>query len=222
MSHFKNILNNSADIVDFILFPLLTIVTFLVLSLSDISYISLLEFVPVLMTLFAMAMLKRENPWGHIVFFVAQIIFIIYFLQINLPGQVIYCAIWAALNVVGFYSWFCPTKKEKTTVAPLFLRPIWLVAIVVGFAIVPLYSRNGGLIAMLDYSTLYFGIAGQIVLTRKKVDGWILWVIANGVSVGLFWISGSYILLLRAILYLFINIEAFIGWRHEVKKAVIV
>jgi len=203
--------------LDAILFTAVMTAAFLFLRLGGIAHVSILEFIPVVLSLIGMSMLKRENPWGQIVFFVSQVVFVVLFFRINLWGQLWYCAIWAVLNLVGFYFWIRPGRKTHRPITPSFLHPALWIPIMAGLAAMAWANRGGGMVAMLDWATLYLGIAGQVVLTKKKIDGWIMWQAVNFLSVVLFWTTGAYLLFLRSILYSFIHVAAFVAWKREIK-----
>jgi len=210
-----NTASRRTNIVEFILFPALMMVAFLFLRASGISEIPWMEFIPVMLTLIAMPMLKLKNPWGQILSFVGQVLFAFYFLALNLMGQVIFGVIWAALNLVGFYRWSRPGGNKKSGLVPTFLWPAWLAAILMGGLVVAWITSTGGVINVLDYAILYFGLTGQLILIKKKVDGWTLWIITTIAAIVLCWMMGLYLLLLRSFMYLFIYITAFIKWRRE-------
>jgi len=226
-----SLFNNRANIVEFVLFPAIITAAFLFLKSTGTAGVPWMEFTLVMLTLIAMPMLKRENPWGQIVSFVAQILFVYYFLGLDLIGQAIFGAVWAVLNLIGFYNWLrsadnkkkkpasARLRRDKPALVPSFLQPIWLVAILAGAAMVVWVSSAGGIINVLDYSILYFGIAGQVVLTKKKTDGWTLWIVTSVAGIILFWKTGLYLLLLRSIAYLFIYITAFVKWSKKNGKS---
>lgn len=62
-------------------------------------------------------------------------------------------------------------------------------------------------------------VVAQILMTRKFVDNWVLWVIVNIVSIGLYTAQGVYVLALEYLFVLFIAIGGVKSWSNAVKDS---
>lgn len=208
-------MNDHSDFIDFFLFPAAITACFFALNLTGVATVPAFEFIPIMLSLIGTMMLKRENAWGQIVLFASQIFFLFYFIQLDLPGQFIFSAIWAVFNLIGFYFWRRP--KTERIVAPSFMHPHWAMLIFAGFAVIVFCKWRSGIVGILDFTVLYLGLVGQIVLIKKKVDGWLIWSIVSIGGIVLFWLSASYLMVLRSAMYLMINAAAFIQWRRAAR-----
>jgi len=207
--------SKTSAFMDSFVFPVLITGCFFALNLTGVARASVWEFLPVMTGLIGTTMLKREDPLGHLVMFVSQILFLFYFLQLGLMGQFIFAAIWGILSLIGFYFWTRP-KKKGPVIKPSFLNPSWLGLIGMGLGAIMYYGweTEGGIVGILDYATLYLGIMGQLIMMRKKVEGWIFWLTINVAAIALFIMSGSYLLVLRSIIYFPIYLTALRRWQR--------
>jgi nicotinamide mononucleotide transporter len=205
--------HRTSTFVDFFVFPTVITACFLALNITGAARVPIFEFIPVMISLAGTLMLKRENAYGNLVIFIGQIFFMFYFIQTNLSGQLIFSALLAALNLIGFYFWTYPSGKTNHIITPTTLRPIHKGLICAGLGATVHFSLAGGIIGILDWTGLYLGIVGQILLTRKKIESWILFSIFSAICVVLFLLSESYLLALISLIYLPINVSAFYRWR---------
>ena len=134
-------------------------------------------------------------------------------------GHFIYTALCGAISMASFYSWTRHGKRTERAIAPSFLRPMWRALIAAGAAAVVCGMWRTGFIGVLDYMVLYLGTMGQIVMVGKKIDGWMFWIITSATQIILFWLSASYLLFLRGIMYFTNNVAAYIRWRNEIAAA---
>lgn len=198
------------------LLPVLFAAVYVALNAFGIADVSLLEFVTVVLSMVSIMLLRREYAIGYAFSFIAQMLFIMYFLRIGLTGQVILGAVVAGIDAISFYSWIRPDKKTKKIIQPSFMNPTRWLIVLAGLAIIIIWRYSSGTISILDYLVLYLGLFGQILLIRKKADGWLLWILFDILSIGLFWLSGSYLLFLRSFIDLYNETRAFIEWTKKI------
>ena len=66
----------------------------------------------------------------------------------------------------------------------------------------------------LDALPTVASIAGQLLLARKRVENWAVWLFVNLVSIGLFAVKGLW---LTVLLYALFAVLSVVGWREWLK-----
>lgn len=123
------------------------------------------------------------------------------------------------------YGWWYWLKGEKGGRPPIRSTPVWLV---LASCLVALAAAAGGAwaldtftdaqMALPDASIFGLSVVAQILLDRKRIENWPVWVVINLVSV---YVYASQGLWLYTGLYVFFFFNAFWGWwewRREMKS----
>ena len=204
---------------DLIAFPGIILLLAVLLHNFNIGHVSYLELSAVFGAVLARALLKREKVSGMLFGVVANVLFIFYFLQIHLMGQLILSAFYLILNATGIYSWLRPNKKTHKLLRPTFLHPIWQAGIVLAVAAAAVFGMTArGTIGALDYFVMATGIIGMILMVRKKTDSWVSFIASDTAGIALFWMSGSYLMFVAVFEYLYSDFTAFFRWRKIFRR----
>jgi nicotinamide mononucleotide transporter len=95
-----------------------------------------------------------------------------------------------------------------------------LTAIIWGFFVIKLSGKFPQYIEkpafpLIDALLTMASIAGQILLTRKKIDNWLIWILVNIASVVLYSVIGIYFTSILYAIFLLIAVKAFYEWKRE-------
>ena len=71
------------------------------------------------------------------------------------------------------------------------------------------YTRD--IMPFRDAFIAAYMVAAQVLQSRKQIENWPFWVVANAVAVGSYWVGGLYY---SALLYAVYLVLAFVGWRE--------
>lgn len=126
---------------------------------------------------------------------------------------------YVAISIYGLRQWTHGKKQEEIlyrTLTPRLLAGV-LLAIAALFALLYniLYRLTDSPIPVGDAFTTAVGIVATWMLARRIIEHWICWIVANGVSVWLYYQRGLYPTLF---LYTCYAILAAIGWYTWKKK----
>ncbi|MCL2537986.1 MAG: nicotinamide riboside transporter PnuC [Alphaproteobacteria bacterium] len=203
---------------DLIFFPTAMIILTAALHFSGIAKLSYLEFGAVMCAITGRMLLKRENPVGLFFGVVASIIFMLYFLQVQLFGQLVLAAVYVILNGASIYSWLRPSADTGKIIRPTFLPRFWQVGIMLTVTIAAVIGATmRGTVGALDYFVMATGIIGMMLLVRKKTDAWVSFTASDIAGLALFWMSGSYLVLATMFVYIYNDIAAFFRW-HKISR----
>ncbi|MBP7507125.1 MAG: nicotinamide mononucleotide transporter [Prolixibacteraceae bacterium] len=73
-------------------------------------------------------------------------------------------------------------------------------------------------VSVADSLIAALSITATWMLARKKIENWLIWIVANGFSVGLYLYQNMYATSILYIIYLASAVWGFIEWRRDYKK----
>ncbi|QGG09023.1 nicotinamide riboside transporter PnuC [Enterobacter cancerogenus] len=173
-------------------------------------------------------------------------LFAILFFQIQLYASLLLQLFFFVANIYGWYAWSRQNSQQEAELQirwlPLPKAIAWLVACVVAIGLMTIYinpvfafltrvavSAMSGLglnvtmpalqpdaFPFWDSCMMVLSIAAMVLMTRKYVENWLLWVIINVISVVIFALQGVYAMSLEYLLLTFIALN---GSRMWIKSA---
>ncbi|MDA8492826.1 nicotinamide riboside transporter PnuC [Kluyvera georgiana] len=175
-------------------------------------------------------------------------LFAIIFFQIQLYASLLLQLFFFAANIYGWYAWSRQTSQNEAELQirwlPLPKALAWLAACVVAIALMILYidpvfsvltqvavnvmQRLGMNVVMptlqpdafpfWDSSMMVLSIAAMVLMTRKYVENWLLWVIINVISVAIFTLQGVYAMALEYLILTFIALNGSRMWMNSARE----
>ena len=134
--------------------------------------------------------------------------------------------IYFAINLYGLYSWRKPkvevdkelkvmwlTVKESLVVVAVIAVTgvLWGMGVKYGARLLPENIQEPQY-PMVDAILTTASVVAQILLTRKKIDNWVSWVLVDVVYIGLFLMVGMYWTAGLYVVYVLIAIRAIREW----------
>jgi nicotinamide mononucleotide transporter len=164
----------------------------------------------------------RVNPLGWPLAIASSALYGVLFLHSRLYGEAALQLVFIALGGWGWWSWLRGTGDagQPLQVRWLGARARWL-ALGLTAAAWPLLGAlldqaTDSDVPYLDALPTVASITAQVLLARKRVDNWPVWVAVNLVSVGLFAVKGLWLTV--ALYALFAGLSV-VGWRAWAAKA---
>ncbi|MCL1902417.1 MAG: nicotinamide riboside transporter PnuC [Alphaproteobacteria bacterium] len=156
---------------------------------------------------------KVSNFFFNIIF---SALTIYWFSQIGLYGQVAMRSVMAVIFIVGIYFWLHPDKNKKL-IRPTHLHPAARIIIYGGILILAaVLCFQFGAVKAMDYTVMTMVIIGAMLLTRKKIDVWILYLIADTISIFLFISTGGFAYLAFLLCAIYNEAKAAREWNMEI------
>ncbi|MDR2854466.1 MAG: nicotinamide riboside transporter PnuC [Prevotellaceae bacterium] len=194
--------------------------------------LSFLEFAAVLTGLAAVYLASLGKVVNFYIGLINNVLYFLLFYQCHLYSMMILQAVYFVISSYGIYAWTKQGENQqliKITELSNNQRiklsvVVVLVSIVWGFCVVKLSGQFPEYIEkpaypMIDALLTIASIAGQILLTRKKIDNWLIWIFVNMASVILYAAIGIYFTAILYVLFLLIAIKAFAEWKRELLKS---
>ncbi len=155
------------------------------------------------------------------------------FYQTHFYSMMLLQLIFAAINIYGIFKWSLPQKEingatTSLKISRLSYRNFAFIIV----ATVLLGCLWGWLLLQLSYRfpiidspsfpyieavILAFEICGQVLLARKKIENWVVWIIDDIIGLTLWWVADIKLYAILYFLYLIIAIDALLKWRKQMK-----
>jgi len=163
------------------------------------SYIEIFGFATGLL---CVAYIISENVWNFPVGILNNIFFIVLFYQAALYADMGLQVVYICLAMIGIYAWMYGGNNKS--VLKVGISSLKEIMIIIGFVIVSTLLLTQYLISIsdsfpfLDALTTCLSLAAQWLLNFKKIENWIIWMIADIIYV---WLYIQKNLNLTAVLY---------------------
>jgi nicotinamide mononucleotide transporter len=147
---------------------------------------------------------------------VACIFFGIFFFDLKLYADVTLQGFFIVTGFIGWYYWLKKTSITKVTPITFARKDtiitMTLAAIVVAIGYGYLLHRfTDASIPFLDALVLTLSVIAQLLLMRRQVQTWPLWLLVNTISVPMYLYKEAYV---TAAMYSLFWINAIVSWRH--------
>ena len=179
-----------------------------------------LEIVAFLLALACVSLSVYEIHWGWPLAFVSSLLYAWLFGASKLYGEGALQLFFAATALWGWWQWLFGRRAgdapaDHLHVARLDARSRWLALaawLAAWLAVAALLFRySDSDVAFADGFATGGSVLGQVLLGRKFIENWLVWVVVNLFSIGLFAYKALW---LTALLYVVFAALAVAGWRR--------
>lgn len=182
-----------------------------------------LELISFVLALINVALNIRQNPWAWLFAIISSGAYGFVFFESRLYGDMALQLLFIAISAWGWYQWLHP-KSGAPALPVTWLTPRgWLgsaVAWLAGFLLISwLLTSTDTDVPHADGFLTAGSLLGQMLLSRKKIENWIVWIVVDILYVGLYVYKD---LTLTAILYAVFVVMATIGllaWKKAAPAA---
>lgn len=179
-----------------------------------------LEWVAAGLGVINVGLLVRRSIWNYPFGLAMVALYFFVFYEAKLYSDMLLQVFFFVVQLYGWWNWV-QAKRETGDVPVGLLSPAvrlsWLAGIVAaslawGFA---MHRFTDAAYPFIDAFVAGASIAAQILLARRKLENWVLWILVDAVAIGLYWsrglqwTSGLYVLLLL------LSVAGFIDWRRK-------
>jgi nicotinamide mononucleotide transporter len=180
---------------------------------------SRLELISFILAVITVALNIRQLHWAWLFSIASSATYAIVFFGARLYGDMGLQAVFIAVSAWGWYQWLYGGARHEGLLVTYSSRITWVAGIVgwfAGFAILALFLDHytDTDVPYIDGFLTAGSLVGQFLLSRKKVENWLVWIVVDILYVGLYVYKG---LMLTAVLYAVFIVLAAIGlvaWRR--------
>lgn len=157
-------------------------------------------------------------------------IFIFLFFQKELYANAGINFVYLVTNVYGWYNWSRPKKDDKqlqitknTSKQNFFFAALALVIYVIVILILRWANKDNteylhSYKPWIDTLNTSLFLCATILMTTKKLENWLFWIIGNVVSIPIFLSQGMYFVSLQYAVFLVLAIMGYIEWKKKAES----
>lgn len=191
--------------------------------------ISYVELIGTLFGLISVYLATKANiltwPTG-----IVNVVFLfILFFQVQLYADMFLQVYFLVVTLYGWYQWKHKPKENSITTSD-FRTKIWLTIIVIigtlmaGFLFdnihiyLSKYFKNEASYPYVDSFVMVLSIIATVLLARKKIETWYLWIIVDAVCVCLFFKKGIVFLGFEYLIFLGLATYGLFNWKKQLSN----
>lgn len=221
--------------------------TLVTIPIGDGYAMSWIEAIGTVFGLLCIWFASQEKTINYLFGLINVTLFAVIFFQIQLYGLLLLQLFFFCANVYGWYAWTRPnaegdllevrwlSQKKMMITGALCICAIALLTVYIdpffyalaNIAVDALNLFGAGLsepalepdaFPFWDSTMTVLSIVAQILMTRKYVENWILWVVINIISVGIYAMQGVYAMSLQYAILMFIAANGTREWARTAKR----
>ncbi|MDQ9170907.1 nicotinamide riboside transporter PnuC [Oxalobacteraceae bacterium R-40] len=174
-----------------------------------------LELVSFLLALITVALNIRQNHWAWLFSIVSSALYAIVFFGARLYGDMSLQFVFVAVSVWGWYQWLHGGVAHQALKVSRLSDSGWGISVIAwlaGFVAIALFLKSftDTDVPYMDGFLTAGSLLGQLLLSRKKLENWYVWIVVDLLYIGLYVYKN---LMLTAVLYAVFVAMAAIGLR---------
>jgi nicotinamide mononucleotide transporter len=188
--------------------------------------ISYVELIGTAFGLISVYFASRANILTWSTGIVNEVFLFILFFQVHLYADMFLQVYFFVVTIYGWYNWNTTTVENK--IAVINLKARWLIAAIIlvgsllsGFLIknihlyLPNYFKIAAAYPFTDSFVMVLSIIATVLLAKKKIENWHLWILVDAVCVILYFKKGVYFLSLEYLIFLGLATYGLYNWKKQ-------
>lgn len=207
----------------------------LLLDIGSIAFsvwgypVSYLELLATSLGLLSVFLASRENIATWPTGILSEIAFFYLFFQVSLYAGMLLQVIFFVITLAGWYGW----HKGKPVGKIQQLNPVvCLIILITAFALTFLFNQliqqlpswfphlisKPAAQSWIDSWVAVTSVIAVILLAKKYIFSWVLWILVDLVSIYLFWNQALYLLAVEYCIFLMMAIYGYLNWRKLIAE----
>jgi nicotinamide mononucleotide transporter len=186
------------------------------------NYIELLGFI---FGLLYIILSIKQNIWCWPVGFITSALYIYVFFVSKFYADMGLQVYYLLVSIYGWYNWMFGARSKKQDdlkISKIKLKPgIYLTIVTIllfGVISFILVNYTDSELPYWDSFTTAAGFVATWMLAKKIIEHWIIWVIVDFVSLGLYIYKGLYPTVILFTVYTILAILGYLEWKKELKR----
>jgi nicotinamide mononucleotide transporter len=182
--------------------------------------VSTLELVAAVVGALSVYLSVRQNIWSWPTGIVNVVLYAVVFHGAKLYADMGLQVIYAVISVYGWYEWKYGgenrTELRVSRTGPRLAVVLAVVAITGSAALgLILRSRTDASLPFLDATLSTTSLVAQWMMTRKKLENWLVWILVDIFYVGMFLYKDLHVTAVLYTVFLALAVKGFIDWRRS-------
>jgi len=188
---------------------------------------SITEIIAALLGVANITLLVRRSIWNYPFGIASVALYVVVFRDSLLYSDALLQVFFFVVQIYGWWNWYRARDAEglaKVEVLSNRVRVIWL-AVIVAMTLVEgtylaRYTRDAA--PWMDANTTAISVVAQYLLSVRKIENWVLWIVTDVVQIGLYAWKGLYPTTVLYTIFLILSIVGLVEWRRQVQPGVAV
>jgi nicotinamide mononucleotide transporter len=181
---------------------------------------SCLEAVAVAFGVVSVLLSVKEHIWSWPTALVNVALYFALFHTAGLYSDMGLQVVYFVLSLYGWYEWLYGGKGRTALTVSRTSGKLWgilaVVSVIVWAALGKLTSHMPGVaLPYVDAATTTISLVAQYMMTRKLLENWTLWIVADVVYVGMFIFKGLYLTAGNYAIYLVLAVMGHVAWKKS-------
>jgi nicotinamide mononucleotide transporter len=182
--------------------------------------VSTLELVAALVGALSVYLSVRQNIWSWPTAIVNVVLYTLVFYDAKLYADMGLQVIYAVLSVYGWYEWLHggenKTELHVTRTARRLAIVLALIGLVGAAALgVILRRATDAALPFMDSFLSSTSLVAQWMMTKKKLENWLVWIAVDVLYVGMFTFKHLYLTSALYAVFLVLAVRGYIDWRRS-------
>ena len=191
------------------------------------NYLIALELVAVIFGVISVLFARKNNILVYPTGLVSTILYVYILFEFQLYGDLIINFYYTIMSFLGWYLWSKTkegedefpistiNRKEILVSTLIFTITLTFVALVYHF-----FDKFTNWTAYVDALTTGLFFVGMWLMAKRKIENWILWIIADAISIPLYFYKGLTFSSFQFILFTIIAILGYKEWKRFLQKTI--
>ncbi len=180
--------------------------------------LSIAEIIAVLSSLIYVYLAAKTNRLCFLFGGISSAIYVYICLNYQLYFDTFLNFFYIVMSIVGFIAWNKPVG-EQPIVQLSSKRFLWI--IIAGSVSVALFGYfanhfSDASLPYIDAFTTIFALIGTIMVIQKHLQNWIIWIVVDAVSIGMYFYKGLFFTSILFLLFTVIAIKGYIEWKKQI------
>lgn len=178
-----------------------------------------LEWLGVFTGILCVWLAAKNNIWNWPIAIISVLIYLFIFFENKLYADMGLQLYFFAMNIYGWYYWSRQRNNpaQERPIGLISRKEIWLSVIgVLGFTLLLgtfLHENTDAAFPFIDSFCTACSLIAQVLLARKILQNWLLWIFVDFIYVGVYFFKALYATGLMYMLYIVIAFIGFIDWK---------
>ena len=180
----------------------------------------MIEIIAVIFSLISVWLTTRNNILCWPTGIIGIIFYFLIFYQDRNWSNVILQLLFILQSIVGWLHWKYLPKKDITQLSiknNINSINITFLLIIFFFTVNNIFKGN---LSLIDSTTTSLSIMGMVLLSYRKIESWIFWMIADVFYIFMFIESGRYLSSFIYLIFLIMSFFFFFSWKQKIQKSI--
>ncbi|WP_179353012.1 nicotinamide riboside transporter PnuC [Winogradskyella vidalii] len=167
---------------------------------------------------------QKENILVFPTGIISTILFVYLCYIFTLYGDLTINIYYTLMSIYGWYMWRYSDDVNQLAISKSSLKDwtkaglIFLTTVIFVICVYLYFNRFDRITDYIDTLTTGIFFAGMWLMANKKIENWILWIVADLISIPLYFVKGLGFTGVQFIIFLILAIQGYNAWKKSLNK----